>query len=93
MVKNPPANAGDTGDAGFPVSGKSPAEEHGNPLQCSCLRISWTEGPSRLWSIDSHACMHLYNFCDIACFCLFVFSLVFFFLFFNIVFLKFQTVL
>lgn len=30
---------------------------HGHPLQYSCLRIPWTEEPSRLWSIDSHACM------------------------------------
>ena len=60
MVKNPPANAGDIGDAGLiAVLGKSPAEEHGNPLQYSCLRIPWTEEPSRLWSIDSHACTPL----------------------------------
>jgi len=59
VVKNPPANAGDTGDAGLiPASGKSPAEEHGNPLQYSCLRIPLTEESSRLWSIDSHTCMH-----------------------------------
>ena len=33
MVKNPPANAGDAGDAGsIPGSGRN-----GNPLQYSCL--------------------------------------------------------
>ena len=38
VVKNPPANAGDTGDKGLiPGSGKSPGEEHGNLLQYSCL--------------------------------------------------------
>ena len=37
-VKNPPANAGDTRDAGsVPGSGRSPGEESGNPLQYSCL--------------------------------------------------------
>ena len=37
MVKNPPANAGDTREAGsIPESGRSPGEEHGNPLQYSC---------------------------------------------------------
>ena len=36
VVKNPPANAGDTRDAGsIPGSGRSPGEGHGNPLQCS----------------------------------------------------------
>ena len=38
VVKNPPANAGDTGDAGsIPGSGRSPGLGHGNPLQYSCL--------------------------------------------------------
>ena len=38
MVKNLPANAGDTGDMGLiPGSGRSPGGEHGNPLQYSCL--------------------------------------------------------
>ena len=37
MVKNPPAEAGDEGDAGsIPGSGKSPRGGHGNPLQYSC---------------------------------------------------------
>ena len=35
MVKNPPANAGDTGL--IPRSGRSPGEGNGNPLQYSCL--------------------------------------------------------
>ena len=35
VVKNPPANAGDTGL--IPGLGRSPGEENGNPLQYSCL--------------------------------------------------------
>ena len=38
MVKNPPANTGDVGDAGsIPESGRSLGVENGNPLQYSCL--------------------------------------------------------
>ena len=38
VVKNPPANAGDTRDMGsIPGSGISPGGVHGNPLQLSCL--------------------------------------------------------
>ena len=38
MVKNLPANAGDTRDTGLiPGSGRSPGGGHGNPLQYSCL--------------------------------------------------------
>ena len=38
VVKYLPANARDTGDAGLiPRLGRSPGEEHGNPLQYSCL--------------------------------------------------------
>ena len=35
VVKNPPANTGDTGS--IPGSGRSPGEGNGNPLQYSCL--------------------------------------------------------
>ena len=36
--KNPPANAGDLGDAGLiPGLGRSPGGGHGNPCQYSCL--------------------------------------------------------
>ena len=39
MVKNPPANAGDARDTGsIPGLGRSPGEDHGNPLQYSCLK-------------------------------------------------------
>ena len=38
VVKSLPANAEDIRDAGsIPGSGRSPGEEHGNPLQYSCL--------------------------------------------------------
>ena len=38
MVKDSPANAGDTRDPGLmPGSGRSPREGNGNPLQYSCL--------------------------------------------------------
>ena len=41
MVKNPPASAGDTRDAGsIPGSGRSPEEGNGNLFQCSCLEKS-----------------------------------------------------
>ena len=38
MVKNLPANAGDSRDKGsIPGSGRFPGEGNGNPLQYSCL--------------------------------------------------------
>ena len=38
MVKNLPANSGDSRDEGSnPGSGRSPGEGNGNPLQYSCL--------------------------------------------------------
>ena len=38
VVKNQPANAGDSRDAcSIPGSGISPGEGHGNPVQYSCL--------------------------------------------------------
>ena len=38
VVENPPANAGDLGDAGsIPGTERSPGGENGNPLQYSCL--------------------------------------------------------
>ena len=41
MAKNPPVNAGDTGDVGsIPGSGRFPGEGNGNPLQYSCLENS-----------------------------------------------------
>ena len=38
VAKNPPANAGDSGDVGsVPGLGRSPGGRNGNPLQNSCL--------------------------------------------------------
>ena len=52
VVKNPPANAGDKGDAGLiPELGRPPPEGNGNPLQYSCLGIPWTEEPGKLQSM------------------------------------------
>ena len=59
VVKNLPANAGDTGDAGsIPESGRSPGEGNGNPLQYSCLGNPRTEEPSRLQSMGSQRVRH-----------------------------------
>ena len=46
LVKNPPANAGDTGDLGLiPGSGRSPeGGQAGSPLQNSCLENSTDKG-------------------------------------------------
>ena len=49
MVKNRPANAGNTGDVGsIPGSGRSPGEGNGNPLQYSCLENLVNEEPGGL---------------------------------------------
>ena len=45
MVKTLPAN-GDTGL--IPGPRRSPGERNCNPLQYSCLEISWTEDPGGL---------------------------------------------
>ena len=49
MVKNLPANAGDTRDTGsVPGLGRSPGGGHGIPLQYSCLENSMDRGA--LWA-------------------------------------------
>jgi len=45
VVKNPPANAGDTGS--IPGWERSPGGEHGNPLQYSCLGSPMDRGAWR----------------------------------------------
>ena len=45
VVKNTPANPGDTRDASStPGSGRSPGEDNGNPLQYSCLENPMDRG-------------------------------------------------
>ena len=45
VVKNLPANAGDSGDVGStPGSERSPGVGNGNPLQYSCLENSMDRG-------------------------------------------------
>ena len=52
MVKNLPANVGDSGDSdSIPGSGKSPGVENGNPLQYSCLQNSMDRGA---WQATVH---------------------------------------
>ena len=46
MVKNPPANTGDTGS--IPGLGRFPGEGNGNPLQYSCLEDSMDRGSWRV---------------------------------------------
>ena len=59
VVKSLSANAEDTGDMSLiPGSGRSPGEGDGNPLQCACLEIPWTEEPGRLQSRGSQRIGH-----------------------------------
>ena len=59
VVKNPPANAGDSRDAGSnPGSGRSPGGKNSNTLQYSCLKIPWTDEPGRLQSMGSKRVRH-----------------------------------
>ena len=52
MLKNPPANAGDLGDAGsIPESGRSPGGANGNPLQYPCLENPLDTG---IWQATVH---------------------------------------
>ena len=52
MVKNLPANAGDTRDMGLiPESGRSPGVGNGNLLQDSCLKNLIDRG---LWQATVH---------------------------------------
>ena len=52
VVKDPPAHAGDTRDAGsIPGMGRSPGGGHGNPLQCSCLENPTDRGA---WQATVH---------------------------------------
>ena len=53
VVKNPPANAGDTRDLGMiPGSRRSPGGGNGNPLQYYCLGKPMVRGA---WSAAVHS--------------------------------------
>ena len=74
MVKNPPANAGASGDMNLILgSGISPGEGNGNPLQYSCQRNpmdrgAWwatVHGVAKESDRTEHAhCNSLYLICD-----------------------------
>ena len=52
VAKTPPANAGDTEDAGLiPESGRSPVEVPDNPLHYSCLKNPMDRGA---WQATVH---------------------------------------
>ena len=54
MVKNPPANPGDTGDEGLILgSGKSLKEEMATHSSILAWKILWTEEPDGLQSVGS----------------------------------------
>ena len=68
MIKNPYANAGNTGNVNSsPGLGKSPGKGHGNPLQYSCLKNPMVKkslagyGPQGRKELDvtEHACTYL----------------------------------
>ena len=59
VVNNPSANAGDLRDTDLiPGLGRSPGEEHGNPLQYSCLENSMDRGDRELQSMELHRVRH-----------------------------------
>ena len=51
VVKDPPANARDTGS--IPGLGRSPGEGNGNPIRVLAWEIPWTEEPGELQSTGS----------------------------------------
>ena len=77
MVKNLPANAGDSGDSGntgwIPELGRSLGEGNGNPLlSILAWRILRTEEPSGLQSmgdkeLDTAEHTHTHNYLSIDC--------------------------
>ena len=57
VVRNLPANAGDLRDMGLiPVSGRSPGEGNGNPLQYPCLEISLDRGAWQAMGLQRVRC-------------------------------------
>ena len=61
MIKNLPANAGDTRDASSILgSARPPGEGNDNPLWYSCLENPWAEEPGGLQSMGSQRVGHDY---------------------------------
>ena len=59
VVKNPPANSGDTRDTGLiPGSGWSPGEEKEPHSSILAWKITRTEEPGGLWSTGSQRVRH-----------------------------------
>ena len=59
VVKNLPANAGDSGDASsIPGSGRCPGGGNGNPLQYSCLKNPMDNEPGGLESMGWQRVRH-----------------------------------
>jgi len=59
MVKNLPANTGDTRDASLiPESGRSPGVEYANHSGILASEIPWTEEPCGLQSMGSQRVRH-----------------------------------
>ena len=57
-VKNPPANAGDSGEEGsIPGWGRSPGKGNGKPLQYSCLENPMDRGD--WWATQFIGCKEL----------------------------------
>ena len=57
MVKNPPADSKDAGDAGsIPGSRRSSGVGNGNPHQIAAGIIPWTEKPGELQSMGMQSC-------------------------------------
>ena len=60
VVKNLPAKAGDTRDAGsIPGLERSPGEGTGNPLQYSCLENSMDGEPGQVQSMGLQRVRHV----------------------------------
>ena len=59
MVKNPLANAGDTGDMGsIPGSGRLPGRRNGTHFSIFAWKIPWTEEPGGLQSMGLQRVRH-----------------------------------
>ena len=75
MVKNFPANAGDTRDGGLIAgSGRSPGGGHGNPLQYSCLENPMDRGACRttVHGVAKSQTHGNYLACTHACICVYI---------------------